>query len=521
MRERMTRRGLFGLTAAAGGAGLARWDAPGDAVPFGPVTVPPGDPRYEELTTRAYNGRYTGQPARVRLVGTPEQVADAVGEAVRDGLRIGVRSGGHGFADVPDHPDVRVLIDVSQMNAIGYDPERKAFVVESGATLGQVYRTLFLGWGVTLPGGTCPDVGIGGHVAGGGYGALSHRYGAIVDHLEAVEVVVVGASGRPRTVIASRDPGDPNHDLWWAHTGGGGGTFGVVTRYWFRSPGARGAPATLLPKPPASLRQAMVAWRWDDVDEVGFARLLTNYTDWHAARPDADLHAGLSLLHRATGEIRLDVQTSGDDPGAVAFVDDYVAAIGAGVGAEPAVQAFTWPWLRATTSSYPGLSRYRMKSKSAMLRRPWTAGQIATIHRFLQRGGPEFYGAGAYLSKFGGRIGRVPADATAMPHRDARLSSFFETAWLDEAEDATQLAWVRDLYREVHADSGGAPVPGEAYSGAFANYLDTDLADEALNTSGTPWHEFYYRDNYPRLQRVKARWDPRDVFRHRMSVRPA
>ncbi|MEE3921361.1 BBE domain-containing protein [Micromonospora sp. BRA006-A] len=64
-------------------------------------------------------------------------------------------------------------------------------------------------------------------------------------------------------------------------------------------------------------------------------------------------------------------------------------------------------------------------------------------------------------------------------------------------------------------------MPGEAYSGAFANYLDTDLADEALNTSGTPWHEFYYRDNYPRLQRVKARWDPRDVFRHRMSVRPA
>ncbi|MEE3921362.1 hypothetical protein V2I01_33400 [Micromonospora sp. BRA006-A] len=101
---------------------------------------------------------------------------------------------------------------------------------------------------------------------------------------------------------------------------------------------------------------------------------------------DADLHAGLSLLHRATGEIRLDVQTSGDDPRAVAFVDDYVAAIGAGVGAEPAVQAFTWPWLRATTSSYPGLSRYRMKSKSAMLRRPWTEGQIATIHRFLSAG---------------------------------------------------------------------------------------------------------------------------------------
>ena len=64
----------------------------------------------------------------------------------------------------------------------------------------------------------------------------------------------------------------------------------------------------------------------------------------------------------------------------------------------------------------------------------------------------------------------------------------------------------------------GVPVPGDAYDGAFINHPDTDLADPALNTSGVPWHTLYFRDGYPRLQRIKERWDPRDVFRHALSI---
>ena len=78
---------------------------------------------------------------------------------------------------------------------------------------------------------------------------------------------------------------------------------------------------------------------------------------------------------------------------------------------------------------------------------------------------------------------------------------------------------MRAFYRDLFADSGGVPVPGDAYDGAFINHPDTDLADPALNTSGVPWHTLYYKDGYPRLQRVKARWDPRDVFRHALSIR--
>jgi aclacinomycin oxidase len=78
---------------------------------------------------------------------------------------------------------------------------------------------------------------------------------------------------------------------------------------------------------------------------------------------------------------------------------------------------------------------------------------------------------------------------------------------------------VRAFYQELFADSGGVPVPGERYDGSFINHPDTDLADPQWNTSGVPWHTLYYQANYPRLQRIKARWDPRDVFRHPLSIR--
>jgi FAD/FMN-containing dehydrogenase len=73
----------------------------------------------------------------------------------------------------------------------------------------------------------------------------------------------------------------------------------------------------------------------------------------------------------------------------------------------------------------------------------------------------------------------------------------------------------------MYADTGGVPVPNETTDGAYINYPDKDLADPAWNKSGVPWHDLYYKENYPRLQRVKAAYDPRDVFNHALSIRPA
>lgn len=70
----------------------------------------------------------------------------------------------------------------------------------------------------------------------------------------------------------------------------------------------------------------------------------------------------------------------------------------------------------------------------------------------------------------------------------------------------------------MYRDTGGVPVPGEVSDGSYINYPDVDLTDPAWNTSGTPWHTLYCKDNYPRLQRAKAHWDPCNVFRHALAI---
>ena len=73
----------------------------------------------------------------------------------------------------------------------------------------------------------------------------------------------------------------------------------------------------------------------------------------------------------------------------------------------------------------------------------------------------------------------------------------------------------------MFAGTGGVPVPDERNGGASINHADVDLADPEWNTSGVPWSTIYYEGSYPRLQQVKSRWDPLDVFHHALSIRPA
>ncbi|MFH0520355.1 FAD-binding oxidoreductase [Streptomyces sp. M41] len=532
-----SRRGFLAGGAAAGGAvalggaGTAH-AAParaGDCLPGPPAkNIRPDDPRYAELIERGYNGRFSARPESVRLVHRADHVVDAVDDALRSDRRIVVRSGGHCFEDFVDNPDVQMVVDVSEMKSVSHDPRHRAFAIESGATLGEVYRTLYLGWGVTVPGGACPSVGAGGHIAGGGYGGLSRHHGFVADHLYGVEVVVADRAGRARLVVATRDPDDPHHDLWWAHTGGGGGNFGIVTRYLMRSPGARGNdPTTLLPRPPATLRSVTLGWAWADMTETAFVRILRNHGAWHEKESGtgsryAPLSSWLILNHKASGRFTLVANVDGSLPHGKKLLDEYVTAITADTGVRPDIEESTALWMKSTLTVDPYAGgRYPFKSKAALLRKPWTEAQIRTLHRHLTRGGDEHQASAVYLSTLGGMINEVPAAATAIPHRDSLFSATYETSWWPGISGEAQLAWVRELYRDVYADTGGVPVPGAANGGAYINYPDADLIDPRWNTSGVPWHTFYYRDNYPRLQRIKARWDPANVFRHAMSVRPA
>jgi FAD binding domain/Berberine and berberine like len=493
--------------------------------------IGPDDLRYADLVRRGFNKRFAGKPDYVRLVGSTEQVVNAVQDAVRDKLRVAVRSGGHCLEDFVSDPAVRVVIDTSLMTSIYYDPDMGAFAVESGATLGELYRKLFLGWGVTIPAGISPNIGVGGHVLGGAFGYLCRQHGLAADHLYAVEVVVVEETGTARSVVATWEPSDPNHDLWWAHTGGGGGNFGIVTRYWFRSPGASGTdPARLLPRAPSSVLRFKTQWNWEDIDETAFTRLVRNYGKWcelnsEADSPSASLYSTLFLPRRPYGKIELTgVLTTKAEAESEQFLDEYLVAINKGVGVAHTREVDWTSWLAFALYPFPDLVDNAsqggiFKLKDAFLRKRLTDRQIAVAYRYLTQTDHDVAG-GLGMATYGGKVNTVAPDATASAQRESILTMSCSTGWKDPQDEARSLAWVRQFYRDIFSDTGGVPVPGEVGNGALINHPDVDLADPEWNTSGVPWHTLYYKDNYPKLQQIKARWDPRNVFHHALSIRP-
>jgi len=488
------------------------------------------DPRYRAVVDKGFNKRFTASPDYVRLVHSANEVVSAVQDAVSGHHRLVVTSGGHCLEGFVSDPDVRVIIDVSPMKRVYYDRHRNAVAVEAGATVGETFRVLFDRWGVLVPLGEYPAIGMGGHVAGGAFGFLCRQLGLAADYLYAVEVVTVDDSGRASAVVATREVSDPHRGLWWAHTGGGAGNFGVVTRYWFRAPGATGeGAASLLPRAPESITTLRAEWNWSDVDHAAFRRLMQHHGAWceqnsDVASPNASLWTLLEIHRRQFGKIVVrGVSTAG--AGAEGQIEEHLAALGAGVGVPAPKELARMDWLDFALNPLPDLfaappGGVCVKVKDAMLKKRLTDRQIDVVFDYMTRADHDVMGGVFGLATYGGRVNTVAPDATASAQRSSILDTACNTGWVDPADEAKNLTWVRAFYRELFADTGGVPVPGDAYDGAFINHPDTDLADETLNTSGVPWHTLYYKDNYPRLQRVKARWDPLDVFHHALSVRP-
>jgi aclacinomycin oxidase len=497
------------------------------------IRIGPEDPRYLAVVEKRFNKRFRASPDYVRLAGSTEEVIAAVEEAVREERRLVVTSGGHCLEGFVSDPEVRVILDISPMKRIDFDAERGAVAVEAGATVGETFRTLFERWGVLIPLGEYPEIGMGGHVAGGAFGFLCREHGLAADYLDAVEVVTVDEHGRARSVVATRETSDPNRDLWWAHTGGGGGNFGIVTRYWFRSPGASGEdPAGLLPRAPESITTFKAEWDWSDIDRPSFRRLLQNHGTWCERNSDdgspyASLWTLLEVHRQQFGKIVVRGLSTVGDVGDMADrqVEDHLAALSEGLGAPQGPELARMSWLEFVLNPFPDLfaappGGVSVKVKDALLRKRLTDRQIDVAYDHLTRSDRDILGGMLGFATYGGRINTVASGATASSQRDAILDMACTTGWLDPGEEAQNLEWVRAFYRDLFAESGGVPVPGEAYAGALINHPDTDFADPALNTSGVPWPALYYRENYPRLQRIKERWDPRDVFRHALSIRP-
>ncbi len=439
----------------------------------------PGQPGY--LTAaHVYNERF--DYLRPRAVVWPldsRDVSAAVAWAVAYGVPLRARSGGHSYAGYSTLDD-GLVIDLRHLRGVQLDRATGVAYVAAGTPLIDVYAGL-AGAGVTVPGGSCPSVGIAGVTLGGGMGLAGRALGLTCDRLESAELVT--ADGRIRTVTKRSDP-----ELLWALRGGGGGNFGVVTRFGFRA-------ARL----PARASSFFVSWPWSQADAAIAA--------WQAWAP----HAGdalTSIFHLDAGG-GLQVTVSGQYLGPAGDLGGLLAPLRAVAGAGVSTGEASYLDLQRlfagcahislaachTAGTAPGgtLDRAQFTAGSDYVGRPLdAAGRRAIIGAVEARARQPGSGA-ALFDAYGGQINRVHPDATAFVHRD----QLFCIQYL--SYDGAP-AWVAQTRAALRGH-----VSGQAYQ----NYIDRSL---------THWQQAYYGAAYPRLLDVRRRVDPHHHFNFPQAI---
>lgn len=525
------------------------------------------------------------QAPNLERVYLPRSAAEArshVEEAIGSyGAATKVVSGGHCMEDFVYNPGTRALIDVSQLNGVGYDEERSAFFVDAGSTLENVGAQLQR-LGRSLPMGTGRSVAAGGHFAGGGYGPLSRAHGLVIDHITAIDVITwdhVRCRATLRHI--SNSSADPRErDLFWALRGAGGGNFGVITRYYFDDP----------PPAPTTVTTWRFTWPWDVLNAARIGNLLAGLAELASTLPEGSF-GQLRLRHAAAGSIAVVLNVTEWSPEthpqahhvrshtwprpsaqAEAIVDAVRHQLTTAVGWAPRVTTNPVSTgsriVRRATTAARSLRRRinpaaplsphrnrREKHKSAWVSEPLSEAQVAALIEGLRcvpsglRNG-VMRGCHVQINTLGGAIGRLPAASTAFPHRGSLLSLRYEATWADSPDSGegftkpptsrdAHLQWIRDLYADVHGEINASQVDpadiGDGSESAVANRnRRSELAcyfnypDSDLGTHESGDIEFalnaYFGDNHRRNQRnlgaVKQAWDPTDVFRFAQSIPP-
>lgn len=475
--------------------------------------VLPDDPRYPTLV-RGFNQRFVGTPKFVKVCGDANQVLQTVQKALDNDLRITVRGGGHCYENFVSGNHDGVIIDLSPLNSVYEEGETDLFCIEGGCTLWNVYTQLYKKYDRTIPGGSCYSVGAGGHIIGGGYGLLSRLHGLTVDHLSAIEIIYVNDERKAQIITVSRESeNQKERDLFWAHQGGGGGNFGIVTKYWFKDP----------PFAPSMAYLTSMAWDWDQMNEDRFTELVSKYGNFLKEHSQVDspykgLFGLLHLTQKAASQIVLTIQYVGDEPELLGNFMKAMSLTGLEHGHQrvpvgyhhfvpQASQPRKMPWLEVTQTLDSSGANQRGKYKSAYMIEPFPQNQIDVIWEYLTDADYSNSQALLQVDSYGCQINAVAPDATAIPQRSSIMKLQYQTYWTEPKDDEVNLNWIRNFYNDMYGARG--PYPDETVDGCYINYPDVDLPD---------WQYLYYKESYGRLQRVKQEWDPLNIFNHKQSI---
>ena len=501
------------------------------------IILDPSSSRFAGLT-HGFNRRWSApQCNQILLPLTEAGAVEALDRAIDAGPgKFRIRGGGHCYEDFVFNAETQTLIDMSLLNEIGFDAQNGVYYAQSGGSIWDLYRELYWRFGLTLPAGSCYSVGLGGHICGGGYGVLSRQFGLTVDWLTGVRVATVNQNQRALFNRATKEDQLPLRDLWWAHTGGGGGNFGLITRYEF----------SRLPTAPRRAEIITNAWSWSSINSAGdLARIIEGFEQLSGAIPNTAF-AVLGLGHRAARQIGLAVQFTYDgSAGSANFaaeVADWLTRCSLGDAESAKSQACTQPlfmhspfpyqdlhWFESVQSGDSSGPNRKGKHKSAYMRKGFSPDQIKTIYKFLTMDVPQAIDMSQSLlqiDSYGGQINVIDPRATAVWQRSSILKLQYQTYWNDQDERPSangdgHIDWIKRFYEEMYAASGGIPDPScdpsNNVDGCYINYPDVDLNDHGGLTKAL---SLYYGGNLPRLMQAKRTWDPHNYFQNTQSIPP-
>jgi len=437
------------------------------------------DPAYEEAR-KVWNGTVDRHPTLIARCHTEGDVQAAVRFAAARRMLLSVRSGGHHIAG-NSVAEQGLMIDLSAMRSVDVDPVQRTARVGPGALLGDFDREA-QAHGLATPLGINSTTGVSGLTLGGGFGWLTRRYGMTIDNLLAATVVT--ADGALHHVSSDAEP-----DLFWALRGGGG-NFGIVTSFEFKL--HRVGPevfAGLVVYPFAQARQVLRAWR-----------------DFSATAPD-ELSVW-SVLRKAPPLPFLPASAHGTDVVIMPLV--HSGDVEAGRRSVEPVQAFGEPLGMALgPTPYAGFQTAFDPLLTPGGRNYWKSNNFNRLSdealdqmiAFAGRSpGPE---CEIFIAQLGGAMARVKPATTAFVGRDAQFIMNVHGRWSDRKDDEPVRAWARAAFEAVapHATGSG-----------YVNFLTEDEGERVAASYGT---------NYPRLQALKQRYDPDNLFRMNLNIVPS
>ncbi len=442
--------------------------------------VTPDDSDYEEVRS-IWNAMIDTRPALIARCTGAADVARCVDFARDGGIELSVRGGGHNIAGSSLAAD-GLTIDLSTLRDVDVRPDAKTVRVAPGATLGDLDAAT-APHGLAVPTGINSTTGVAGLTLGGGFGWLSRRLGLTVDSLLSADVVL--ADGRQVTCNEERMP-----DLFWALRGGGG-NFGVVTSFTFRAHEV--GPDLLC---------GLVVHPFEDAPEaVRFYRAFSGsepdgLSTWMVLRHAPPLPFLPEEIHGRMVVVFAFVHSGDPAEGErlVAPLREWGRPAGEHVGAMPFAafqQAFD-PLLTPGARNYWKSHNFTGLSDAAIDLVLDYAGRLPSAESEI------------FLAHVGGAANRVPADATAYPHRDAEYVMNVHTRWQEAEQDKACVSWAREFW-----DASAA----EAEMGVYVNFV-SDAKDEAQVRAS-------YGKNYERLAEIKRTYDPGNLFRTNLNVRPA